>query len=160
MITLPPQPPVAIEHVIYTQKQSINYSTTYDFLNFLKDQIATAVLPSVKNKISGFLMLKDNWDGYGASHLNECVAKNAFKFIEAAHMCGYCPSTDDDVTLTPYGTIVIDYSSDSGLVSIEIGSKKIGYFTDFSNGNNHYSKGIVTSFRTVPQRIKDNLSRL
>lgn len=158
MITLPPQPAIAIEQIIYTQPSIVpTYQLTY---GFLKEQIATAVMPSVKNKISAFLMLEENWDGYGATRLSECVAKNAFKFLDAARSCGYCPSTDDDVTLTPYGTIVIDYSSEAGLVSVEIGLKKIGYFTDFENGVNHYSKGIVTSFRTVPQRIKDNLSRL
>lgn len=158
MITLPPQPAIAIEQIIYTQPQRMpTYTWTFDFL---KEQIATAVLPSVKNKISGFLMLEENWDGYGASRLSECVAKNAFKFIDAARMSGYCPSTDEDVTLTPYGTIVIDYSSDAGLVSVEIGLDKVGYFTDFEKGNNHFSKGIVTSFKTVPQRIMENLSRL
>lgn len=159
MITLPPPPPpIVIEHIIYTKPESIpNYTLTYDFL---KEQLATAVIPSVKNKISGFLMLENNWDGYGASCLDERVAKNAFKFIDAAHSCGYFPSNDDDVTLTPYGSIVIDYTSDAGLVSVEIGLKKIGYFTDFENGKNHHSKGMLTSFRTVPQRIKVNLSRL
>ena len=158
MITLPPQPPIAIEQIIYTQPQGTLDSTlTYDFL---KEQIATAVLPSVKNRISEFLMLKDNWDGYGATRLNECVARNAFKFIDAAHLCGYCPSTDDDVSLTPYGTIVIDYNSGAGLVSVEIGMKKIGFFTDFKNGDNHYSKGIETSFRIVPSRLKKNLAKL
>lgn len=159
MITLPPPPPaIVIEHIIYTKPDSIpNYASTYDFL---KEQIATAVIPSIKNKISSFLMFKDNWDGYGASRLDEHVAKNAFKFIDAAHTCGYCPSTDDDVTLTPYGSIVIDYTSGAGLVSVEIGLKKIGYFTDFESGNNHHSKGMSTSFRTVPQRIMANLSRL
>jgi|GEM_PF-3526812 len=159
MITLPPPPPpIVIEHIIYTKPESIsNYASTYDFL---KEQIATAVIPSVKNKISSFLMLEESWDGYGASCLDERVAKNAFKFIDAANSFGYCPSTDDDVTLTPYGSIVIDYTSGAGLVSVEIGLKKIGYFTDFGNGKNHHSKGIYTSFRTVPPRIKVNLSRL
>ncbi len=158
MITLPPQPTICFEQVVYTQPQSTpTYAMAYDFL---KEQIATAVIPSVKNKISGFLMLDDNWDGCGASRLSECVAKNAFRFVDAARFCGYCPSSDDDVTLTPYGTIVIDYSSNAGLVSIEIGSEKVGFFTDFVKGGNHYSKGIVTSFKVVPQKIKHNLSIL
>ena len=152
MITLPPQPAIAIEHIVYTQIQSTpGYVAAYDFL---KEQVATAVLPSVKNKISKFSLLEENWDGYGASRLNETVAKNAYKFIDAARFCGYCPASADDVSLTPYGTIVIDYSSAIGLVSVEIGAKKIGFFTDFEDGGNHYSNGIATNFRTVPQRIK------
>ena len=158
MITLPPPPPIAIEHIIFTQSSaSPNYASAYDFL---KEQTATAILPSVKNKISKFMMLEDNWDGYGASYLSETVAKNAYKFIDAARCLGYCPVTADDVALTPYGTIVIDYSSSFGLVSVEIGKEKIGFFTDFEEGHNHYSQGIPTSFRVVPQRIKVNLSRL
>ena len=55
MITLPPQPAMAIEQIVYTQPQRMPaYTLTFDFL---KEQIATAVIPSVKNKISGFLML-------------------------------------------------------------------------------------------------------
>ena len=159
MITLPPPPPTnVIEQIVYTKPMSIpDYASTYDFL---KEQIATAVIPSIKNKITSLLMLEDNWDGYGASRLDERVAKNANRFIDAASYIGHYPSTDDDVTLTPYGSVVIDYTSDAGLVSVEIGLNKIGYFTDFKNKKNHYSNGMAASFRIVPKKIKVAFSSL
>lgn len=158
MITIPPQQPIVIEYIVSdSDLNRPDYASTFDFLKW---NVATAIVPSVKNKICELSQLEDNWDGYGASNLSETVIKNAYKFIDAARLIGYCPSSSDDVTPTPYGTIVLDYSSNTGVVSVEIGESKIGFFTDFSDGKNHYSKGIPTSFRVVPLRIKNNLSRL
>lgn len=160
MITLPPpqQQPIAIEYIIQDSSlKKPEYARTFDFL---KGHVATATVPSIKNKICELSQLEENWDGYGACNLSETVIKNAYKFVDAARSLGHCPLSAEDVTPTPYGTIVIDYSSEAGLVSIEIGESKIGYFTDFLDGHNHSSKGIPTSFKIVPSRIKDNLSRL
>lgn len=158
MITLPPPPPIAIEHIISNPyPKGPAYVELFDFL---KEQAATKGITSIKNKVCELSQLEANWDGYGASTLGEDVIKNTYKFIDAARSLGHCPLSADDVTPTPYGTIVLDFSSDAGLVSIEIGTDEIGFFTDFKEGHNHHSKGIHTSFRSVPQRIKENLSRL
>ncbi len=158
MITVPPQHNVVIEYIVSDSLlKKPEYASIFDFL---KGNIATAILPSIKNKICGISQLNDNWDGYGAAVPSETVVKNTYKFIDAAHSLGYCPLSADDVTPTTYGTIVLDYSSETGLVSVEIGESKIGFFTDFIHGKNHYSNGIPTNFRIVPSRIKDNLLRL
>lgn len=160
MITILPPQPIAIEYVVNTPFfKKPDYANCVDFL---KEQIASAAFPSVKNQICLLSCLEDNWDGYGAAKLSDEVVKNTYKFVDAAKWLGYCPLTADDVFATPYGTIVLEYKSDAGMVSVEIGRTKIGFFTDFAceTERNHHSNGMVTSFRTVPVRLRENLAKL
>ena len=41
--------------------------------------------------------------------------------------------------LTPYGSITLDLETEDGIVSIEFGDHKIGFFTDFKDGVGNYS---------------------
>lgn len=160
MITILPPQPMAIEYVVSTP-----FSKKPDYTNcvdFLKEQIASAAFSSVKNQICLLSCMEDDWDGYGAVKLSDEVVRNTYKFVDAAKRLGYCPLSSDDVYATPYGTVVLEYKSDAGLVSIEIGKTQVGFFTDFvcETERNHHSNGMMTSFRTVPGRLRENLAKL
>lgn len=160
MITIQPSQPIFIEYVINTP-----FNKKPEYINcadFLKEQVASAIFPSVKNRISVLSYLEDNWDGFGAVKISDDVTKNTYKFVDAVNKLGYCPASADDIYATPYGTIVLEFRSNFGLVSIEIGREKIGYFTDFNDKNEHnnHSDGIDTDFRIVPLELRENLAKL
>ena len=41
--------------------------------------------------------------------------------------------------VTPYGSIVLDLETDDGIVSIEFGGHKIGFYTEFKEGMDDYA---------------------
>ena len=110
------------------------------------------------NKINLFGKLAENWDGHGASAPNHKTLVNARKFImESIAKEDVLLETlePDNITPTPYGTIVFDWEVDKNIVSVEIGDTKIGFFTDFgNNGNNIISEGEVFNGRKLPENLK------
>ena len=81
------------------------------------------------------------------------IAYNASYFLEAMeHSNVPCPE-QGDVMPSPFGTIVIDIKTSRGLISMEIGHTKVGFFTDFEDGINEESDGISTDFHTVPRQL-------
>ncbi len=116
--------------------------------NAMTSQIAT-----IKNKISEVAELKDNWDGYGAVKIPKETIKNAFKFIDAFSKEGYTVEFETEVTPTPYGSIVLDFSTINGLVSLEIGKTKIGFFTEFEYQDDFSLDATETDFRTIPEEL-------
>ena len=56
-----------------------------------------------------------------------------------------------------FGTIVIDAMVERGLVSIEIGRTKVGFFTDYEDGINEESDGIATDFNSIPEVLLNHL---
>ncbi len=115
---------------------------------------------SVKNRISEISILNDDWDFQGASAIDQKVIKNCYKFIDALNIKGFgFLLNKEDIFPTPYGTIVVDLKVPIGLISIEIGSHQIGYFTEYEGGKeNEYNDGIETDFRSLPSELSDILS--
>ncbi len=114
---------------------------------------------ALKNKISEISLLEDNWDGYGAVAMPESTVKNAFKFVDSFLAEKYPAKISIDATPTAYGTIVLDFESNEDIVSVEIGDKQVGFFTDFKKAN-FYSDGEDTDFRVLPDDIKRALDIL
>lgn len=158
-MTTPPPPPIAIEQIISTPfAKRPDYVCSFEIV---LQQLATAHIPSLKNRISLLSCLENNWDGYGATKASEKVLKNTYKFMDAVCKTSYyLYLTNENISLTPYGSIILDFKSNNGMVSIEIGSEKIGFFTDFNTNDNAYSDGIVSDFRSIPQAVVDNLAKL
>lgn len=53
------------------------------------------------------------------------------------------PDDPSDVSITPWGSVVYDLEYSRGLVSIEIGKTRVGYFTDFRGSGNYGSEGFL-----------------
>lgn len=102
--------------------------------------------------------LPDNMDGLDFVVPSEKVADNTAKFLEAMERAGLtCPEMGD-VMPSVFGTIIIDYQVERGLVSLEIGRTKVGFFTNYEDGINEESDGIITDFTSVPSPILKHLS--
>ena len=132
----------------------------WETFTYLLDNAITSQNVALKNRISEIDNLKDNWDGYGAIAPSEIVIKNAFKFIDCILAEGFNAIEKDDIIPTPYGSIVLDFNTTRGLVSVEIGLNQIGFFTEFVNQNDFASDGIITDFRTIPEDLEKALNNL
>ena len=64
---------------------------------------------------------------------------NNAKEFEKTWLCGKVDP--DDYNVTPWGSITLDYTGELGLISLEFGGGKIGYFTDFPGHSNYGSEG-------------------
>lgn len=121
----------------------------------------TSTVPSLKNRVSEIRMLESNWDGYDAVAPSDKVVNNAFRFLDALSVFGFADILDpENVVPTPYGTIDMDFETSKGLVSVEIGTNQVGFFTEFSNDEDVLSDGIDTDFKEIPQPLMDALSIL
>ncbi len=158
-MTTPPPPPIAMEQIISTSfAKRPDYICSFEII---LQQLATAHIPSLKNRVSLLSCLENNWDGYGATKVSEKVLKNTYKFMDTVCKTSYyLYLTDENILLTPYGSIILDFKSNNGVVSIEIGSEKIGFFTDFNSNDNVYSDGILTDFRSIPQAVLEKMAKL
>lgn len=118
----------------------------------------TSTVTSLKNRVSEIGMLKSNWDGYNAIVPSERVVNNAFRFLDTLSMFGFADILDpENVVPTPYGTIDMDFETSNGLVSVEIGTSQVGFFTEFLNDEDTLSDGIDTDFKEIPQSLMDAL---
>lgn len=85
------------------------------------------------------------------------VTENTMHFLNAMEAAGLkCPERGS-VMPSVFGTIVIDAMVERGLVSIEIGRTKVGFFTDYEDGINEESDGIATDFKTIPEVLLNHL---
>lgn len=119
-----------------------------------KDIIANVLLMEIEE----LGRLSDNWDGYGASAPIPTILDNAERFVKNLITQGLQLPNEDSMYATPYGTIVIDIQNERGIVSIEIGNEKLGFFTDYHSGENYGSEGITTDFEHIPEEIAMHLS--
>lgn len=114
---------------------------------------AVSHLGVINNRLYEIMQLTDNWDGCGAVPPDVKVTDNAIKFISILPLTFLNDLSGDDITPTPYGTVVFDWRNGEKLISIEIGSEKIGFFTTFNNGNDIESEGINFDDREIPAEL-------
>ncbi len=121
-------------------------------LNPLEDKI---------NFINTFYKILDNWDGYGAKAPNQNAINNAISFIKLLPS-GYQKLLNvDEVNITPYGTIVLEwYSENNNFVSIEIGNSKIGFFSETPDGENPLEQSIEFISNEIPNKILPVFSKV
>lgn len=82
-------------------------------------------------RINDFQQVQDNWDGFGAlKPLSDTIA-NAKLVLENVPDKFLKLLNTDDLSLTPYGTVVLDFEDNANNeLSIEIGKDEIGLCGD------------------------------
>ena len=108
-----------------------------------------SLLNILENRLNLIKNLEENWDGYGASIISPEVIENTITFLNT--LGERSDIEEDDITPTPYGSIVVDLPK----VSIEIGKKKIGWFS--LNDDLNDSMGEDTDFINLPEKLKELL---
>lgn len=105
----------------------------------------------VVDRIIEFVKLKDNWDGYGAIPIKELTLVSLVKYLRSVFSDESLYKPDvEDIYPTPYGSIVIDFETERGLVSSEIGSSDFGFFTDYNESENYGVEGFTNDFDKEP----------
>lgn len=111
--------------------------------------------------LSQFNRISDNWDGYGAKAPNKIAISNAMNFLKLLPSNYQKLLNLDEVSITPYGTIVLEWFNDEKhFVSIEIGNSKIGFFSETPDGENPLEQSLEFSPNEVPQRVIPVLSKV
>ena len=82
------------------------------------------------------------WYFGNREYLSEEVEKNALDFEKLIDPKLWEEDDEADTNVTGWGTVILDfYVPENGLVSVEVGKTKVGYFTEFEDGINYESDG-------------------
>jgi len=93
------------------------------------DRYQTAELVDL---INSFVELSEDWIGPGSVPPSKLTIENANRLLEFLpdYVIDFIHA--DDITATPYGTIVIDIERRENLLSFEVGDKGMGYFLEIN----------------------------
>jgi hypothetical protein len=118
--------------------------------------------PSVEiiKKISSFSYLSNNWDGHGAISLSSNVLNNAIRFISSLPETVLSEVSANSIVPTPYGSIVFDFERGEDLVSVEIGERKIGFFSEFQMSENNSLEGVSFNQENLPIELQKAFNKL
>lgn len=106
------------------------------------------------NALSALTGLKDGWDGINSIAPNKEIIMNARHLVSVLSSSELKNLHPEDIYATSYGSIIFDFETRRGLVSVEIGDKDMGFYTDFSEGDNYAAEGISTDFVSVPEVLE------
>lgn len=134
----------------YEYSQDRLYQDDGDSMSLLSSQISSVTV-SIPCRLSKLRLSEIAQSG---CYLKEGVLNNAYRFVNALSLLEASPEADE-ISYTPYGNIVLDLMSRKGEISIEIGTHKLGFFTDFADGQNEASEGVETDFNSVPELLRD-----
>jgi|HubBroStandDraft_6_1064221.scaffolds.fasta_scaffold171323_1 hypothetical protein len=81
-------------------------------------------IDGVKREICAFGQLQDNWDGYGATRIQNQTIDNAR--IAADLVLRYAPIPD--ISPNANGTISMEWQSDAGVAHLEIGNTRYSFY--------------------------------
>ena len=91
--------------------------------------------------------------------LDDSCIKNAKQMIvNLKYSRCFLPKLDD-IYPTDYGTIIMDFELEKGILSLEIGNTQYGFYTDFENPDENYSAEETFDFQDVPGSLRPLLHR-
>lgn len=142
-------PPLAISVSVSETILDIDEKTHYLTVPIKFDNLAMS-----ESKLNSFKLLATNWDGYGASSIDEITIINSKKFLGALPEHVVDNVDLDDITPTPYGTIVIDWRNSLGeMVSTEIGKNTFGFFSEFSDNESPKVDSVNFNENSIPREL-------
>lgn len=145
---------------------SIVHKDTRDGLNLrtficLRMLSMSNPLTACKNRISEISKLTDGWDGYAAAAPEREVVNNSYRFLDALAGIGVDDIDPDEIYPMPYGSIVMELYGRGGMVSMEIGRHKIGFFTECIDSSDEVcSEGEETDFKSVPEQLQKAIMKV
>lgn len=108
--------------------------------------------------INRLSVLDANWDGEGAVAPKAEALKNSRKLLSLLKTEQLQALSPADIYASSYGSVVMDFETRRGLVSVEVGDTTMGFYTDFHDEPNYAIEGIRTDFETVPEKLQQYLS--
>ncbi|MFN0034731.1 MAG: hypothetical protein ACKVUS_06685 [Saprospiraceae bacterium] len=98
---------------------------------------------AITNRIEAIHRLQNNWDGYGAITPTHKVFQNTYLFLNLLPIDISLTLLPDNISPTPYGTLQLDWQKNNALLSVEIGTSKIAFFSEFPDQSNPRSDGYL-----------------
>ncbi len=136
-----PSPTVLTSTVL--SETTFQIDENYRFMEPIKFDVRNLL----QTRLYSFGSLERNWDGFGADTPDESTINNSGALLNMLPDTFIQNLDPDDIVLSPYGTIVIDWRRNDQLLSIEIGTSKVGFFTEFENSK--YLSLEDTTFNTT-----------
>lgn len=152
----------AVKNLPLTEQRDVQFNAEeLEQVNNPVIEQAEAIEVSPYDEVLTFLKnlktLPKNYQDIDFEIPSEVIIDNAQKFLLSMQKANLpCPD-DGCVMPSVFGTIVIDVMVERGLVSMEIGRTKVGFFTDYEDGINEESDGISTDFNTIPEPLLKHL---
>lgn len=88
----------------------------------------------LKNEINSFVVIGENWDGYGALCVLDTIAHKTETLVGL--LSSSLIDHVSDIFPNPHGTITIEWENRSGeKLSLEIGNSNYSYFIKFNESN-------------------------
>lgn len=157
------QPMVSAEYSLYSEKienvvslthAEVSKQPEWNYYLVVKKLAMSSPLTANKNRVSELSRLENNWDGYGAVSPDRNVIKNSFRFLDVLAKEGIVDIEPDDIYPMPYGSVVIELVRKEGLISIEVGKHKLGFFTEYKSQKDMSSSGEGSDFRSIPETLR------
>lgn len=111
-------------------------------------------IEQLKGRITAIGLLNDNWDGYGAIRPNIETVHQGNSFLSNLNVAILQYLNEEDITPTPYGTIVMDFYRGSNRLSVEFGESKIGFFSEFVNNQQVELEGVEFDRTKLPNELQ------
>lgn len=144
--------PATVSNIGESDAYTINIYMTPVELNPINDKLTY---------ICQFKYLQDNWDGYNAKSPSEITIHNALNFIKMLPVNFQKTLNEEEIELSPYGTIILDWQKDDfNNISIEIGKSQIGFLSETEDGKSPYNESIPFDNKELPKAITEALQSL
>jgi hypothetical protein len=148
------QPAICMESTIKDERNNENENIIeYTEVARCSKPVKIDYRREIENRILKINKLNYNWDGYGGVIPDENAINNSIKFIDNIPESLLKDLKDDNITPTPYGTIVYDWEKRGEIVSVEIGTNKIGFFTEFKNNENYNLEAEIFNEYALPESL-------
>ncbi|TXH31504.1 MAG: hypothetical protein E6Q96_00065 [Cyclobacteriaceae bacterium] len=147
---------------IVTSNNEESRLSKYDKMFFIASfPVRINNLFAFENRLNSFKRLSDGWDGYAATTPDNIVISNSIKFLEALPEYLADNLKEDDITPTPYGTIVIDWQNDrSEKMSVEIGNQTLGFFSRFEDNDCPKINRVDFNENSLPEELFKSFKKL
>ncbi len=119
------------------------------------DPIESNISDEIMARLSSFSYLDENWDSNGAVQLDDATIENCFFLLQKLPKKYLQNISRDDISLTPYGTIVLDWTDKNKMLSLEIGDDSIGYFAKLANNETSIAESVKLEKNKVPNELVD-----
>ena len=104
--------------------------------------------------------MKYNWDGYGANVIDIKTIKNSEIFINLLPKIFLNYINEDDVTATPYSTIIFDFYHNDNIISVEIGDYDLGFFSELKDKSNPKAYSLIIKNNELPDELLFTFDKL
>lgn len=136
---------------VSSERQALRFPTNARFA--VPAQLHKRHFDNIQRRFDAIRKLSDNWDGMGATTVETRVVKNALAFLNMLNTRQLLALEAENIMPTPYGTVELDWKSNDSLLSVEIGTNKIGFFTQFPDNKNLSSNGFSFNGLKISQNL-------